>query len=106
MDVFLATDNAETQARFLQSPAHGHRIKTTTRIVADTSKLRQTSIADAAVDIFTCAAAGGPFKGCYTSSFSDAILRLRQVSGRPAPLMSSPLYVCSLNSLRESRALP
>ena len=55
---------------------------TTTRIVADASKLRQTSIADAAVDIFTCAAAGGPFKGCYTSSFSDAILRLRQVSGR------------------------
>ena len=81
-DVYLATDNAQTQAGFMRSPAHGHRIKALTAIAPDESRLRQTSLADAAVDLFTCAAAGGPFKGCYTSSFSDTIVRLRALAGK------------------------
>lgn len=34
------------------------------------------------MDIFTCAAADGPFKGTYTSSFSDTISRLRELASR------------------------
>ena len=82
--VYLATDNAITQQKFVGSAEHGHRVRAYTRIVADHTRLRQTSLADAAVDIFTAAAADGPFMGCYSSSFSDTILRLRQLAGKAA----------------------
>ena len=80
-NVFLATDNADTQALFTSSASRGPRLKACKRILPDAKRLRQTSIADAAVDIFTCAAADGPFKGCVSSSFSDTIARLRQLRG-------------------------
>lgn len=79
--IFLATDNAQTQSVFLDSPQLGPRMRACTRIVPDSTRLRQTSLADAATDVFTAAAADGPFKGCWSSSFSDTILRLRQVHG-------------------------
>ena len=80
-NVYLATDNAVTQRRFLEHSSFGARVHTCARIEADATRLRQTDLADAAVDILTCAAASGPFKGTYTSSFSDAILRLRTLAG-------------------------
>lgn len=83
--VYLATDNAVTQARFLDSPSRGPRLRACKCIAADPTKLRQTTLEDAAVDLFTCAAASGPFKGTHTSSFSDAILRLRQLGGHAHP---------------------
>lgn len=81
---FLATDNKVTQQKFIDSAAHGHRVRACTRIVPDGSRLRQTSLTDAAVDIFTAAEADGPFMGCYSSSFSDTIHRLRRLAGKAA----------------------
>ena len=49
------------------------------------SALRQTSLRDAVTDIFVCAAADGPFKGSWTSSFSDTIYRIRQAHARAHP---------------------
>ena len=79
---YLATDNAVTQAKFCGHAVRGRMFAACRRIEADPSRLRQTSIADAVVDIYTCAAADGPFKGCFTSSFSDTIARLRALSGK------------------------
>jgi hypothetical protein len=79
--VFLATDNATTQGKFIDHPTYGPRVRACKRIVADTTKLRQTSLADAAVDVFTATEADGPFQGTYSSSFSDTIHRLRRLRG-------------------------
>ena len=80
--VFLATDNAETQQKVRAAAEKaGASVVTATDIVADRSKLRQTSLEDSAVDIFVAARADGPFKGTYSSSFSDTILRLRELGG-------------------------
>lgn len=80
--VFLATDNADTQQKVRAAAERaGASVVTATRIVADRSKLRQTSLEDSAVDIFVAARADGPFKGTYSSSFSDTIYRLRELGG-------------------------
>ena len=80
--VFLATDNAATQAKVSAAAiSTGQAVVTAQDIVPDRSKLRQTSLEDAAVDIFTAAQADGPFMGTFSSSFSDTIMRLRKLGG-------------------------
>ena len=83
--IYLATDNQATQERF--GAKYGGRIKALTPIcpppreyVDETCVHRHTSINDAVVDIFVCAASQA-FKGTYYSSFSDAIQRLRLAHG-------------------------
>ena len=76
--VYLATDNAETQRAFREK--YGARALIG-REIGRRKGLRQTRLFDAAVDIFSCAAAD-VFKGSYSSSFSDTIAHLRNVSGR------------------------
>ena len=84
--VFLATDNAATQEKLVAyATRHGTRVFTAQTIVADQTRLRQTSLPDAAVDLFVAAHATGPFKGTKTSSFSDTILRLRRQQGKQHP---------------------
>ena len=81
-NVLVATDNALTQAHFLSRFAGRGRV--TNRIdghAVSPAVLRQTSLHDAVVDLYACAAATGPFKGTPTSSYSDTILRLRRLQG-------------------------
>ncbi|KAL1500192.1 hypothetical protein AB1Y20_012861 [Prymnesium parvum] len=75
--IFLATDNAETQQEFLRR--YGERVYVSEPI-SHAHALRQTSVATALVDLYTCAAACR-FKGTPRSSFSDTILQLRQAKG-------------------------
>ena len=84
-NVFLATDNQVTQQKLLEDASVGPRLKGLKSITADPNHLRQTTLEDAAVDIFTASMANGPFKGCWSSSFSDTIHRLRILSGRVHP---------------------
>jgi hypothetical protein len=98
------------RSKFCEHPALGHRLVTSARIVPDTAKLRQTSLADAAADVFTAAEATGPFKGTYSSSFSDAVSPARH-GARPetrararAPHPHAPprraLALCTVQVLR------
>ena len=80
--VYVATDNATTQSKFLDHAVYGPRVRACKRIVPTPHQLRQTSLSDAAVDILTAAEADGPFKGCYSSSFSDTIAHLRRLRGK------------------------
>jgi hypothetical protein len=77
-NVFVATDNKETQARFVA--LCGPRAKGTTPIHAKRA-LRQTKLWQAVADLFVCAAAE-VFKGSFYSSFSDAAAHLRAAHGR------------------------
>ena len=75
--VFLATDNALTQREFPFAIAN--------RLIdshpeQDTGGHRNTSLADAAVDIFVCAGAHC-FMGSKHSSFTDTIVLLRSLGG-------------------------
>ena len=76
--VFLATDNTSTQRVFAAHPSCAARVCALPPLEAS-SALRQTTLQEAAVDLYTCAAADGPFKGSRASSFSDTILHLRVV---------------------------
>lgn len=88
---YVATDNADTQ-RTVTAAVDGDadggggselRLLASKPITTPNSRrtLRHTSLEDAVVDLFTCAAADGPFKGTRTSSFSDTICRLRHLCG-------------------------
>jgi len=88
MPIFLATDNAATQAAF--AARYGTRLKALTPMRprrskrnapgADAPGVRHTSVADAVADLETCAAAT-IFKGTELSSFSDAVAHLRRARG-------------------------
>ena len=104
--IFLATDNRQTQLRFLER--YASRVKGLKPIVVqaartrhegegtplarlaradaafccdeDVEQKRHTPLCDAVVELFTCVQAAS-FKGSYYSSFSDAIMRLRRLRG-------------------------
>ena len=78
---YLATDNGETQQHF-QSLFGDERIRTHIAIntMRHTETLRHTTVADAVVDLYTCAAAY-VFKGTLGSSFSDTIWLMRKARG-------------------------
>lgn len=78
--VYVATDNAATQAHFA---AHCGASAVCTLAPIDThaTALRHTSVADAVVDLYVCARAH-VFKGSRGSSFSDAIWLLRRATGK------------------------
>lgn len=78
--IFVATDNAETQQRFLST--YGDAAKVHKRI-KPSGALRQTALAEAVVDLFVCAAASLGFMGSHYSSYSDAIRFLRAAHGKP-----------------------
>ena len=83
MRAYVATDNARTQAVFRK--ALGERLRACCTAFGGgsmASSLRHTSVLNASIDLLTCAAADGPFKGSYQSSFSDTIGRLRRLHGR------------------------
>jgi hypothetical protein len=73
MKIYLATDNKETQDKFLDK--YGNRLLLKKIIPSD--KLRQTSVQDAVIDIYTCAGAEY-FMGSVGSSFTDLINQLRK----------------------------
>ena len=75
--VFLATDDAPTQQQLAQRL--GPRLCALTPL--DASARRPTSVEEAVVDLFTCAAAE-TFKGTCWSSFSDTIAHLRRCQAR------------------------
>jgi hypothetical protein len=73
--IFLATDNSETQDKFLQ--AYPGRVYFYTGIKGDSRHdKRLTTLAHAAIDIYVCASTKY-FKGSKYSSFTDTILTLR-----------------------------
>ena len=74
-NIYLATDNLETQEIF--KARYGARMKAL-KWITPRRALRQTGIEDAVVDIFTCVAANA-FLGSGWSSFSDLINDLRMI---------------------------
>ena len=78
--IYLATDNGQTQRRFVERyGATRLRIASSideTRNWRDDSSLRLTSLHSAVVDMFVCVRAD-VFKGSSFSSFSDAVSHLR-----------------------------
>lgn len=79
MPAYLATDNAETQRRFLakwgtRGLIVGREIRSGEADQRD--RAIHTSLADAVVDLYVCAGAA-LFKGSGFSSFTDTIERLR-----------------------------
>ena len=81
--VFVATDNAATQAAFAERLG-ASRVVTTAAIEPNPTSLRHTPVSSAVVDIFVCASAS-VFKGSRGSTFSDAIWNLRQMNGCAHP---------------------
>jgi len=79
--VYVATDNAETQARF--AALCGGRYRSLAPIRADVASLRHTSVADAVADLHVCARAAA-FMGTLGSSFSDTIWAMRRLAGTAA----------------------
>ena len=87
LPIFLATDNAATQAAF--AARYGARLRAPTPMRprrskrhapgADASGARHTSVADAVADLEACVAK--VFKGTELSSFSDAVAHLRRARG-------------------------
>ena len=85
LPIFLATDNAATQAAFLAR--YGARLRALTPMRprrskrrasgADAPGARHTSVADAVADLEACVHAK-VFKGTELSSFSDAVAHLRR----------------------------
>jgi hypothetical protein len=76
--VYIATDNATTQAEF--TARLGPRARHAKQI-RPSGSMRQTALRDAAVDMLVCAASDA-FMGSHGSSFSDAIAHLRLATGR------------------------
>ena len=72
-NIFIATDNRNTQDKFIS--LYGERIKCI-QLITPHPSLRQTTLENAVVDIFTCAFAD-KFKGSGYSSFTDLINDLR-----------------------------
>lgn len=79
-NIYLATDCAATHARF--AAAHSARMRACAALAAthDPHKHRQTTLTEAVVDLYVCAAAVH-FMGSAGSSFSDTIAHLRAVGG-------------------------
>ena len=77
--VYVATDCGETYARFT-SGRYASRCMPTEREGWRPGALRQTSLREAAVDLYVCAAAAH-FCGSRGSSFSDVIESLRLAQG-------------------------
>jgi hypothetical protein len=69
-NIYLATDNIDTQLKFYAK--YEKRIKVITFIEEKNNCLRQTSLEDAIIDIFTCSYAKY-FLGSKSSSFSTTI---------------------------------
>lgn len=77
--VYVATDCGATSARFAQR--YARRLAACAPSTSyQQHKHRQTSLIDAVVDLFCCAAAEH-FMGSYGSSFSDAIVHVRAARG-------------------------
>jgi hypothetical protein len=76
--IYLATDNAETQDRYLEYPNLfvNKRIGTGAALAARGDHTRHTSLADSVVDLFACAEANR-FMGTRYSSFTHTIEILR-----------------------------
>lgn len=85
-DVYLATDNHQTQQDFVHR--YGARIKGLAPIetgsVREMEPQRHTPVAQAVIDIFCCVHARS-FKGSFYSSFSDAIQQLRCAHNLQSP---------------------
>ena len=79
--VYVATDNAASQAAFGSRYGGAARIRTLAPIDAHATALRHTSVSDAVVDLFVCAGAR-VFKGTRGSSFSDVIWLMRRATGK------------------------
>lgn len=75
VNIYLATDNLGTQELF--KARYGARIKVNKWIIPRRA-LRQTTLEDAIIDIYTCVAANF-FLGSGWSSFSDLINNLRMI---------------------------
>lgn len=80
MRIYVATDNADTQQRFLSLYGDAAKVH---KPIKTSGALRQTGLAEAVVDLFVSAAAPDGFMASYYSSFSDAIRFLRACQGRP-----------------------
>ena len=76
--VWVATDNASTQAAL--AARYGDRFRSHGLIQHSASRLRQTSVADALVDLHVCTKAT-VFKGTRGSSFSETIWMMRMAHG-------------------------
>jgi len=82
-NVYIATDCGHTQARF--SKRYERRMKATVRPRYERRRWRQTTLMDAVIDLYMCAASEH-FMGSYGSSFSDTIIHLRSVHGQASQL--------------------
>jgi hypothetical protein len=80
--VFVATDSAEAQDRWMR--AFPHRALVSSLIPSHPEQnfggRRNTSLALAAIDLFVCAGAAH-FRGSASSSFTNTILMLRELGG-------------------------
>ena len=74
--IYLATDNSETQDLFVERYGKDRVVYNMPILAGDDSKIRQTSIKDAVIDLFACARALH-FKGSGYSSFSSIIQKLK-----------------------------
>lgn len=81
-NLYCATDCRATYARYTKR--YAARVKATTERRYSSHRHRQTSLAEAALDLFMCANAAH-FMGSSGSSFSDAIMHLRACNGRASP---------------------
>jgi hypothetical protein len=73
-NVYIATDNKETQMKFYNM--YKDRIKVIT-FIKDLGTYRQTSVKEAIIDLYMCVNSNH-FKNSGYSSFSDLILQLRE----------------------------
>ena len=83
--VFLATDNGTTQRAYARAIERTGRRVVTTGVIdehvhQDASGQRNTTLADAAIDLFMCARAD-EFMGSRHSSFTNAIHTMRRLTG-------------------------
>jgi len=76
-NLYLATDNSNTQDKFLK--LFPDKIKVIENIITKNNSLRQTSLEQAIIDLIVCSRAN-KFKGSGASSFSSFIERLRDLS--------------------------
>ena len=98
--VFVATDNAETQAVMTAAAGTGRvQVGSLAHMSRGKHALRHSSLFAAVVDLYTCAAAD-VFKGSFYSSFSDTILHIRALQGRVSP---SDEHILDSASVREDR---
>jgi len=77
-NIYLATDNRQTQDIFFNNNKYKHRIKVIKFINPLQRQLRYTTLEDTIIDIFTCVNAMF-FKGSGLSSFTDLINDLRKL---------------------------